>query len=250
MRKIPAASTATFAGVTTSLAVLAVAGALEFARATGLHPATVPPVLLGCFLYYFGNLLFLKLFLALFPLPRGVVAERTPANYRHGVYMLFFLFFLAPVIFSRLIPAPFTSLWYRFLGARIGRQSFPSGSVLADPHFITLGDEVTLGFNSVLTPHVMVGESLSHERIVIGDRVTVGVNTVVYGGVEIGDGALVLANSAVVPGTRIGENEMWGGNPAQKIKTLKPGDRAWNGAPQTAPQAWNGEKKLEIARGV
>ncbi len=250
MKKIPGTASATFLCVHAATATLGIGGGIALSKTLDVSPASLPPVLTGFLLFYFANILFLKLFLRLFPFPTGTALPGSQEEFIVGVYLLFYIFHIAPVNFSRLLPAPFTSLWYRFLGARIGKNSFPAASVLAEPHLIALGDEVTLGFNCVLTPHVMVGESLSHERIVLGDRVTVGVNTVIYGGVKIGDGALVLANSSVVPGTRIGENEMWGGNPAKKVKVLKPGDRAWNGVPQTASPVWAGEKGLEIARGV
>ncbi len=250
MKTIPVSSSATFLGVNAAIAAAAIAGVAALVERFGLDWSGLSLFLTGFAFFYAGNMLFLKLLLRLFPIPEGVVAPGTRTDYVVGVYLLFFIFYIAPVSFSRLMPAPFTSLWYRFLGARIGKGSFPSGAVLADSHFVELGQDVTLGFNCVLTPHIAAGNGYSYGRIVIGDRVTVGVNTVVYGGVEIGDGALILANSAVVPGTRIGENELWGGNPAKKVKVLKPGDRAWNGAPQAEPQAWNGEKGLEIARGV
>ncbi len=250
MRQIPAASSVTFFGVNAVTATVAWAGTSALSKGLGLNWTGFALFLTGFAFFYAGNLLFLRLFLRRRPIPSGSVAAGSRTEYIHGVYQLFFIFFIAPISCSKIMPPPFTSLWYRFLGAHIGKNSFPSHSYIADPHFVTLGDEVTMGYNSALTPHIMMGDTLEHGRIEIGNRVTIGVNALIYGHTKIGDGALVLANSSVVPGTRIGENEMWGGNPAKKVKILKPGDRAWNGAPQTAPSAWPGEKGLEIARGV
>jgi acetyltransferase-like isoleucine patch superfamily enzyme len=50
----------------------------------------------------------------------------------------------------------------------------------------------------------------------IGRDVIVGVNSVILKGVEIGDGAVVAAGSVVTKS--IPTNEIWGGNPARKIR--------------------------------
>jgi acetyltransferase-like isoleucine patch superfamily enzyme len=50
----------------------------------------------------------------------------------------------------------------------------------------------------------------------IGRDVIVGVNSVILKGIEIGDGAVVAAGSVVT--RSIPTNEIWGGNPARKIR--------------------------------
>ncbi|MBO4662310.1 MAG: acyltransferase [Bacteroidaceae bacterium] len=52
--------------------------------------------------------------------------------------------------------------------------------------------------------------------IIIGNDVWIGSNSLVLGGVEIGDGAIVAAGSVVVKD--IPPFEIWGGNPARKIR--------------------------------
>lgn len=212
MRKISNAASVTFTTVNLGNAVLSwyVVSSIESGH----------PWLAGGIVFYFLNILFFKLWLSLTPFPLGKLQEGTRENYRFGVYLLFWLFYVGPLSSSKLIPAPFTSWWYRFFGASIGKASFPANSMICEPPLVTLGDQVTLGYNSLLTPHIMVGEKLDLQKIIIQHQATLGVNCVVYGDVEIGEGSLVLANSSVVPGTRISPYEMWGGNPAKKIRNL------------------------------
>ncbi len=227
MKTIPASSMATFLGVNTGIVGAAVGGAIAISRHVSIGFSSFLPWSIAFCIFYGGNLLFARIWLTFHSWPVGPVRPGSRFDHAYGVYQLLHVFFLYPITFSHLLPPPFTSLWHRFLGARIGKQSFPSAALICEGQYVSIGDHVTLGANSMLAPHIMTGETLTMGRIAIGDHATIGVNTVVYGDVEIGDGALVLANSAVTPGTRIGSDEMWGGNPVRKIKDIRPGDPAW-----------------------
>ena len=250
MRAIPASSTTSFLCLNSLVLVLAIGATVAFSEFTGIGFSKFPPWLFGLSLFYAGNLVCYKWLLIRTPRRTGIMAPGSRFEHEHNLLVLYFLFYLYPISFSKLLIPPFTSIWHRFLGARIGKASFPSACLIGDSQYVTVGDECVLGANSILSPHISVGNYYALEKIELGNRVTIGVQSVVYGGVRIGDGALVLPHSCVTPGARIGPNEMWGGNPAKKVKVLKPGDRAWNGVPQTASPVWAGEKGLEIARGV
>lgn len=58
------------------------------------------------------------------------------------------------------------------------------------------------------------------ETIQIGDDVWIGAGATILKGVSIGRGSVIGAGSVVT--TTVGENEVWGGNPARKIKERFP----------------------------
>ena len=63
----------------------------------------------------------------------------------------------------------------------------------------------------------IVGHPQSNGDIIIGNDVWIGSNVTIMSGLKIGDGAVIAANSTVVKD--IASYEIWGGNPAKKLKT-------------------------------
>jgi acetyltransferase-like isoleucine patch superfamily enzyme len=115
------------------------------------------------------------------------------------------------------IPIFLRPLLYGLLGARIGRQTAIGGK-LVDPYLTVMEDHSVIGEDSVVTAHIMTHDQFILGRVTIGRKATVGVKAVIMPGVEIGENAIVLPNSVVSLNTRIPANEIWGGNPAKKIK--------------------------------
>jgi len=90
---------------------------------------------------------------------------------------------------------------------------------------IEIGDDSGIGSGCVLTDHNhataridcrMRDQAVEIKPIRIGRDVIVGVGSMIIKGVEIGDGAVVGAGSVVTQS--IPPNEIWGGNPAKKIR--------------------------------
>ena len=90
---------------------------------------------------------------------------------------------------------------------------------------IEIGDDSGIGSGCVLTDHNhamapvaerMRDQEVEIDPILIGKDVIVGVNSVILKGVKIGDGAVVAAGSVVTKS--VPANEIWGGNPARKIR--------------------------------
>ena len=55
-------------------------------------------------------------------------------------------------------------------------------------------------------------------KIKIEDEAIIGVNAFIWPDVHIGKRAIVMPGAIVYPGTKIGDDEVWGGNPAEKIE--------------------------------
>ncbi len=168
---------------------------------------------------YAITLLFYRTFLNFFPLKEGVIEEGTREEFGYHVYLLFYLLLFYSLTRSKVIPVPLMRQIYLWLGATFGENTFCSGTIL-DPPLIVVGNNTLLGQDCVIYSHAIEGRNLSHALINIGDNVTVGANSVIMSGVIIEDDAIVAAGAVVTKGTKIGKREVWGGVPAKKIKTL------------------------------
>jgi len=60
---------------------------------------------------------------------------------------------------------------------------------------------------------------LKTKGITVGDGAWISSNTMINPGVNIGKGALIMPNSVVMGD--VGDNEVWGGNPAVRIKKFR-----------------------------
>ena len=114
---------------------------------------------------------------------------------------------------------------------RIGNNCGISGSVIVSEDSVTLGNNVLVGVNCVITDtdfHSVAAEvrrapSADKEKhctkpVVIEDDVWLGMNVIVLKGVTIGSGSVIAAGSVVVKD--IPPGSLAGGNPAEVIKKL------------------------------
>lgn len=108
---------------------------------------------------------------------------------------------------------------------RIGaRTSVQDGVVLHITHAsdynpegypLSIGREVTIGHRAVL------------HGCTIGDRVLVGMGAVVLDGVVVEDEVLIAAGAVVTPGKRLERGHVYAGNPARKLRELRPDEYAF-----------------------
>lgn len=157
-----------------------------------------------------------RAFLYFYPLHEGPVAPGSRLEFTYHVYLLFYLLLFYPLTRSKFLPVPLMRLIYLALGAKLGRNTYSSGTIL-DPPLTFIGDNTIIGQDAVLYSHAIEGAYLSHAAIRIGHNATVGANAVVMSGVTIGDGAIVAAGAVVIKGTIIESGEAWGGVPARRL---------------------------------
>lgn len=94
--------------------------------------------------------------------------------------------------------------------------------LVLDPHWVTIGRNVIIGYGAIISAHTQGRDDITIKRTIIEDDVLIGGNAVVYHGCHIHRGAVIMGSAVVRPNTVVGENEVWGGVPAKKIKTLPP----------------------------
>lgn len=172
---------------------------------------------LAALLLYLYSILLLRLFLLVLPLRAGEIAVGSGQEFVYQVYILFYLLLFNALMRSAMLPVPLVRLLYLALGARLGANTYTSG-VICDPMFVRIGANSIVGEGALLVPHVIEGDRLGHYPIAIGSHVTIGAHAVLLSGVVIGDHAMIGANSVLAKGSQVGAGEVWGGNPARRLR--------------------------------
>ncbi len=96
------------------------------------------------------------------------------------------------------------------------RSAFIVDPQILDPHMVTIGRNVIVGFGATIAGHYQDRDGIVIAKTVIEDDVLIGAHASVAGGVRIGRGAVLAAHSFVLPRTEIGPGEVWSGNPARR----------------------------------
>jgi acetyltransferase-like isoleucine patch superfamily enzyme len=121
--------------------------------------------------------------------------------------------FILPVVRS----TPVINLFYRGMGAKIGKNVLIGTDRIWDCDLIEIGDECIIGGNVAINAHIGQGQKGRLRRVRIGNRVTIGANTFVMPGVVIEDDVLVGPNSVIPMGKRLKANSVYWGIPAELV---------------------------------
>lgn len=218
MRKIGVAAIARFATLVTVEAGLAL-----YVTKTLVMPSIsedfrgIIAVVSAILLFYMLAVVVFRLIQAVAPIPMGNIEAGSQAEQRAFLYMLHYLLFFNPLIFSRTLPFPLMRQLLRALGAKMGTNSYCAG-IMMDPQFVTMGSNSIIGNSAMIIPHVIEGEKLGYYPVRIGNRVTIGARAIIMADVEIGDDAIIAVQSVVKKGSRVGKGETWGGSPARCLR--------------------------------
>jgi len=170
------------------------------------------------------TLVVLKILRIFLPMKEGVYRYETHPIDCFGWNLYGFLCIVHLNLFydKILLPIPFRKGFYQLMGASIGGGIVPISGQLLDPQLITLGANAHIGEDAMLTPHAVTSDNqLYIAKITIGENVMIGAKSTLMPGVTVGDGAMVNAMALVTMNTTIPPNEIWGGIPARKLKTIE-----------------------------
>lgn len=93
---------------------------------------------------------------------------------------------------------PFCVLFYKLMGAKVGRNVQINSSQVGDIPLLEIGDSTVIGGHATVICHLFEKDGLVIKKVRIGRNVIIGLNSVIMPGVEIGDRA-VIATGAIVP---------------------------------------------------
>jgi len=135
---------------------------------------------------------------------------------------------------------PFKPLFWRLLGARMGRRVFDDGCAISERSLVSVGDGATLNMAALLQSHSLEDGAFKSDRITIGRDCTIGTGAFVHYAVTMAEGSLLEADSFAMKGSDIRPGARWLGNPATEGMT------AWrsskNASQQSAATAVNGRR--------
>ena len=118
---------------------------------------------------------------------------------------------------SSLYATIYMRIWYRLMGAKIGRGSEISTNLAGRYDLVDIGadnfvgDEVILGDEEVRAGFMTLGS------VKTGDRVFIGNEAVIGPGAVIGEGALIGVKSKLPNDLQVAPGEIWFGSPAMKL---------------------------------
>ncbi len=182
-------------------------------------------VLESCVVYYFVmvlvTLVFLSLFIVFFPLTEGKFSKhKNPwLFYRWSLWSYIYssqLYFFSDNI---LLPPMFRKQLFQLLGAKMGNGIILICAKVSDPQLLEVAENAIIGEGCIITGHLLSSsDKLMLGKIRIKKGAIIGAGSILTPGVTIGENSLVQIASVVLPNTQIPAGEIWGGNPAIKIK--------------------------------
>lgn len=178
----------------------------------------------GFFLIFtFLTLKFLRTF---FPMKEGIhlYSDQQSTCYIWNLYGFLCVINLSPFYNEGgIIPPPLKKIFYRFMGGKFGKGIIVIGGKITDPHLVTVESEATIGDGAIILPHIL--SNFPSRAVILGKihikrNAMIGVRTILLPGVTVGENSMVNSMSVVPMNTQIPDNEVWGGIPAKKIKSV------------------------------
>jgi hypothetical protein len=96
-------------------------------------------------------------------------------------------------------PSPFSHLFFRMMGMKIGKNSIVNTTRISDPSMIEIGDNVTLGGSTDLVPHYSQKGILILGKIQIENGANIGLRSMIFGNSVIEKNASVKPGEIILP---------------------------------------------------
>jgi len=121
-----------------------------------------------------------------------------------------------PWLGDSLIGTPFLNIWFRSLGARIGRGVWCESHWLPETDLVCIGDGATVNRGVVLQTHLFHDRLMRMDTVRLGRGATLGPHSIVLLGANLGDAAVTGPSSLVMRGESLPPDSRWLGNPVAR----------------------------------
>ena len=113
---------------------------------------------------------------------------------------------------------PLASLFYRLMGAKVGKNVQINSKNCADLSLLEIGDNAVIGGHATVIGHSFERGRLILKKVVIGPNVVVGLNSVVLPGSELGRRSMLAAGAVLAKDAQVGDREIYFGVPARSVR--------------------------------
>ena len=108
---------------------------------------------------------------------------------------------------------PVLNLWFRLMGASIGRGVWIETHWLPETDLVALGDGATVNAGTVVQTHLFHDRMLALDTVTLRRGATLGPNSVVLPAATLGRHSVVGPVSLVMRGESLPDKTLWIGNP-------------------------------------
>jgi len=136
------------------------------------------------------------------------------------------------IVLNAILPfmsgSPFTKMYYRLLGCKIGKNVFINTAGLHDAYLLEIGDNVVIGGKADISCHIFEGNHLTLAKIKIGSNTLIGTEAYIMPGVTIEDNCNVGMYSYIRKNKTIHEGSIimaLPGLPAKQIAKMEKDSR-------------------------
>jgi hypothetical protein len=172
----------------------------------GPGPLVVFSLFLGAaaFVFFFFGLLLIGCIIRLLSL--GIKPGRHPqASLPVLLWVILSgVFTMAWRLILPIVPmTPFSQMFYRISGCRIGKNVWINTINLMDCYMISIGDNTVIGGDAVLSPHVYENGHVLIQPIVIGSNCLIGGHAYISPGVTVGDNSVIGMRAYIRKGKQL-----------------------------------------------
>lgn len=183
-------------------------------------------LVIAFFIYGFSLILILGLLRIVFRL------DLREGEYRiasWGIYRWMFingLYMIAAITFMDFILlTPFSIIFFRLMGAKVGKNVQINSKKCFDLSLIEIGDNAVIGGYSTIMCHSFERNRLILRKVKIGKNVVLGLNSVIMSGAEIGEGAFITAGAVLGKNKQVAAHSVYAGVPAESIRERRDRDK-------------------------
>ena len=138
----------------------------------------------------------------------------------NGLYMIAAITFMDFILLT-----PFSILFFRLMGAKVGKNVQINSKKCFDLSLIEIGDNAVIGGYATVMCHSFERNRLILRKVKIGRNVVLGLNSVVMSGAEIGEGAFITAGAILGKNKQVAPYSVYVGVPAESTKERRDRDK-------------------------